>query len=171
MPVCAGAGPPRTRAGRMDVALVQAHLGEQLADQLLALLLVRHPVESGPHHDLADRHAGISGWHRILEDDLEISPDLLIAWRLSEEASSRPWRSARVRQVEELPCAGSRRPARRFGGRSRRITLARRRLPAAGLAHEPQRLAPRDAEAHPVRPPGPRRCGRSEGPTVISKCL
>src|SRR5450759_5132478 len=62
----------------MDVALVQAHLGEQLADQLLALLLVRHPVDQRAlTDDLADRHAGVQAGVRILEDDLEIAADRL----------------------------------------------------------------------------------------------
>jgi hypothetical protein len=104
----------------VDVALVQPHARQQLANQLLALAPVGEPVDEGAFpHDLADGHPGVEGRIRVLEDDLHVATDglELVAARLEERLAA-----------EQHVAPGGRNQAEH--------DLAQRRLAAPGLADQ-----------------------------------
>ena len=71
--------PPENSCGiAVDVALVEPHLAQQLADDGLALDLVLEPVDQRAlAHDLADGHPRVERRVRVLEDDLDVLAELL----------------------------------------------------------------------------------------------
>ena len=133
----------------VDVALVEPDLAEQLADQRLALRLVGEAVdERALADDLADRHARVEARVRILEDHLQVaadglhlafdgSTDFLPALRSSAVGTSK------IDLAVERHAPGRRR-------QEPEDDLAERRLAAAGLPDEAERLAAADVEGHAV---------------------
>ncbi len=97
-------------------------------------LPIRHAVDvEALADDLADAHARVEAGVRVLEDDLDVAPGRL--------------QLARVEVEERLALEADLAVGRRDQPQD---DLAERRLAAAGLAHEAERLTFGDVEADPV---------------------
>ena len=102
-------------------------------------------VSIGSRDDLPDRHARIERRVRILEDHLHVLP------RAAQLGAG---------QLRDVDVAEHHAPAGRFDQPQHRP--AERRLAAAGLADQPERLARKNVERHAVdRSSRPTRLGRA----------
>ncbi len=119
----------------VDEVRVETDPLQQLTDPLLALALGHHVVVDLPRlgHDVADRHARVQGGVRVLEDDLDVAaqPAQVLAGQARDVLAL----------VEHLAGGGL------LQGHDQ---LGDRRLAAAGLPHQAERLAGVQGEVDPV---------------------